>query len=318
MLNLLAANLLAPAILFFVLGVISGLIKSGLKIPEQIAKFLSIYLICSIGFKGGHYLHINDELSMHAITTLVICVLLSLLLPVLAYHTLVRFVKIDKLNAAVIAAHYGSISIITFINATDFLNLNNQPYQKYMLVAAALMEIPAIISGLWLANGKFTVSKETLKNSLGHGSIILLIGSFIIGSITNQAGYDNVSGFLIVPFYGFLCLFMLDIGIVVSNYLHYLKGCGFRLLAFGIYMPLINASIALLVAKLLQLDVGTATLMLTLAASGSYIAVPSVMRISVPQANHALSLPLVLGITFPFNISVGIPLYYKACQIFLG
>lgn len=315
MLHLLAENLLAPAVLFFLLGIASGILKSDLNIPEQIAKFLSIYLVCAIGFKGGHYLQIHEELTIHAIMFLVFCALLSFAIPFVAYFILTKFVKIDKINAAVIAAHYGSISIITFITATDFLNLHNQPYQKYMLVAAAIMEIPAIISGFWLVQGNFTISLTTLKNSFGHGSIILMIGSFIIGRITNQQGYDNISGFLVTPFYGFLCLFMLDIGIVTSNYLHHLKNCSFRLFLFGFGMPILNAFIALIAAKAFSLDVGTSTLLLTLAASASYIAVPSVMRISLPNANYALSLPLVLGVTFPFNISIGIPLYYKLSQL---
>jgi hypothetical protein len=314
------ANLFSPALLFFGLGIAAGLMKSDLRVPEAVSQGLSIYLMMAIGFKGGASLVSAGGLSF---TLVLVCgagLAMSALMPVLSNVILKATTRLDPATRAAVSAHYGSVSIVTFVTATSFLSAAGTPFEGYMVAVLALMEAPAIVTGLIIAGravakpGTPALSGELFAN----GPILLLVGSFIIGALTGQSGLDTVSGFFVTPFQGILALFLLDMGLAVSRRVDDMKAFSLPLALFGLYMPLIGASIGLGVALLLQLDVGSGGLLAVLGASASYIAVPAAMRLALPEAKTAISLPLSLGITFPFNIVIGIPLYVAAADLLLG
>jgi len=324
LLGLISKNFLSPAILFFVLGIIAGILKSDLKIPCSISKFLAIYLMISIGFKGGNSFILDEGFNNNIIILAIVAVSISYFNPFLAFKLLVRFTNVDKITAAAIAAHYGSVSIVTFTAAVSFLNLNNIAFQSYMISILALMEAPAILSGLYIAhknspspspNPSSNISKQDkrlpLKEVFTNSAIILLIGSFFIGFITGKEGMEKVESFLITPFNGVLCLFLLDMGLSVVRNSHQLKNFAFSLFLFGIAMPILSALLGLVLSLLLALDKGTSFLFVVLCASSSYIAVPAALRLALPEAKAGIYLPMSLSITFPFNIIVGIPIYYS-------
>ena len=311
-LDALAGNLLVPTILFFVLGLIAATIRSDLSIPAGAAKFLSLYLLLSIGFKGG------SNLAAHGVTTdlfltLSAGVMLSFALPLVAFLLLKAMTRLDSLNAAAVAGHYGSISIVTFVTAVSLADQVGLGYDGYMVAVAAAMEIPAILSALWLVHRAGIRSSEgghLWRDLLANGSVVLLLGSFVIGALTGQKGMEMVAPFIVTPFTGLLCLFLLDMGLtagrsVIQN--RHLLSPG--LFAFGIVMPLAGAAIAFGTGLALGIAPGSLFLLIVLAASASYIAVPAAMRIALPQAEPGIYLTLSLGITFPFNIALGLPLY---------
>jgi hypothetical protein len=321
-LNLISQNLLSPAILFFILGIFAGLLKSDLEVPDSISRYLSIYLMMAIGFKGGVAIANTHDLNSEVIAAIGAGVIISFLQPFLGYIILKATTKLDSPTAAAVAAHYGSISMVTFVTATSFLKTNDVVYAGYVIAILALMEAPAILSGLFIAhrtapqtkhpNEEKKLSREIFTN----GAILLLSGTFIIGWITGQSGMDKVEGFLDTPFQGVLCLFLLDMGLLVAKNLHHLRSFTWLLALFGIYMPLIGASIGLLTSKIIGLDAGTGTLFIVICASSSYIAVPAAMRLALPEAKSAIYIPMSLAITFPFNVTFGIPLYFAlACKI---
>jgi hypothetical protein len=246
-------------------------------------------------------------------------------MPFIAYALLRATTKLDSPTAAAVAAHYGSISMVTFVTAVSFLGTNEVVYAGYIVAVLALMEAPAILSGLFIAH---RAAPETIKAGekatpklsreiFTNGAILLLTGSFLIGWATGTDGMAKMEGFLVTPFQGILALFLLDMGLLVSRQLHHLKEFTLKLVLFGIYMPLIGAAIGLLSSKLIGLDVGTGTLFTVLCASASYIAVPAAMRLALPQAKAAIYVPLSLAITFPFNIVFGIPLYFAIAEVIL-
>ncbi|NDF12571.1 MAG: sodium-dependent bicarbonate transport family permease [Proteobacteria bacterium] len=316
LLHLISQNLLSPAILFFSLGIIAGFFKSDLEIPDSISRYLSIYLMMAIGFKGGVAIANTHDLNGEVIGTILAGLAVGLLQPFLGYGLLRLTTKLDSTTAAAVAAHYGSISMVTFVTASAFLKANEVIYGGYIVAILALMEAPAIFSGLFIAhkaNPKTKHTKEEKKLAreiFTNGAILLLFGAFIIGWITGQPGMDKVEGFLGAPFQGILCLFLLDMGLLVSKNLHHLKGFTWPLALFGLYMPLIGACVGLGLSALIGLDAGTATLFTVLCASASYIAVPAAMRLALPEAKAAIYVPMSLAITFPFNVTLGIPLYY--------
>jgi hypothetical protein len=321
-LHLISQNLLSPAILFFILGIFAGLLKSDLEVPDSISRYLSIYLMMAIGFKGGVAIANTHDLNSEVIAAIGAGVIISFLQPFLGYIILKATTKLDSPTAAAVAAHYGSISMVTFVTATSFLKTNDVVYAGYVIAILALMEAPAILSGLFIAhrtapqtkhpNEEKKLSREIFTN----GAILLLSGTFIIGWITGQSGMDKVEGFLDTPFQGVLCLFLLDMGLLVAKNLHHLRSFTWLLALFGIYMPLIGASIGLLTSKIIGLDAGTGTLFIVICASSSYIAVPAAMRLALPEAKSAIYIPMSLAITFPFNVTFGIPLYFAlACKI---
>lgn len=311
-------NLLSPPILFFVLGAAAALLKSDLEIPAPVGKGLSLYLMAAIGFKGGLSLSKGADLSM--LWIIIAAALLSLLMPVLAYGILRRVTGLSVIDAAAVAAHYGSVSVVTFVTATAFLQDQAIAFSGALVVALALMESPAIVSGLLLARrgGDNGPLRQAVREALVNGSILLLVGVLAIGWATGSRGEEMLGPVLLTPFNGVLAFFLLDMGLIAARRLKAFKVGGWSLAAFGLYMPLIGAALGLLAAKILGLSVGDGTLLAVLAASASYIAVPAAMRHSLPKANPALYVPLSLGVTFPFNILIGIPLYQALAGVWLG
>ena len=310
LLHIISGNILSPAILFFGLGTIAGLLKSDLEVPDSISHYLSLYLMMAIGFKGGVAIANTHEFTPQILTAIGAGILVSFLLPFLAYGILRKTTTLDRPTAAAVAAHYGSISMVTFATATAFLKNNNITYAGYVVAILALMEAPAILSGLFIAHRAPNKEKHLGREIFTNGSILLLFGAFSIGWIMGQPGMDKVSGFLDTPFEGILCLFLLDMGLLVAKNLHHLKSLTWKVVLFGIYMPMIGGSIGLVISYLIDLDVGTATLFSILCGSASYIAVPAAMRLALPEANAAVYVPLSLAITFPLNVTLAIPLYF--------
>lgn len=308
-------NLLSPMILFFVLGLVANLMRSDLAVPEAIAKGLSLYLMLAIGFKGGVGVA-QHGVDMKLLAALVAGVVLSLLIPVVAFRLLSATTSLPRTDAAAVAAHYGSISIVTFLAASQALSASNIAFEGYMVAVAAAMEAPAIIIALWLARrGSVALDKETLRDVLANGSIVLLVGAFFIGIATGEPGMKAISAFIVDPFKGVLCLFLLDMGIIAGRGLREgRKYMSTSLILFGVYMPLIGGSLGALAAFLTGLSTGGTALMITLSASASYIAVPAALRLALPEARPSIYLTMSLGITFPFNLTVGIPLYIAAAM----
>lgn len=316
-LALISQNLLSPAILFFALGIIAGCLKSDLEVPDSISRYLSLYLMMAIGFKGGVAIANTHALNGEVLAAVGAGLAIGFLQPFLGYGLLKLTTKLDSPTAAAVAAHYGSISMVTFTTAAVFLKTNEVVYAGYIVAVLALMEAPAILSALFIAHRaapqtkhiqeeKKLLSREIFTN----GAILLLTGAFLIGWITGQKGMDKVAGFLDTPFQGVLCLFLLDMGLLVARNLYHLKSFTWPLVLFGLYMPLIGAFIGLCTSWVIGFDVGTGTLFTVLCASASYIAVPAAMRLALPEAKAAIYVPMSLAITFPFNVTLGIPLYF--------
>ena len=318
--QLASANLLSPLILSFALGVFAALARSDLSVPEAAAKALSIYLLFAIGFKGGAAVSAHGA-DATLILSLLAGVALSLAIPFVAFALLRTITGLSTLDAAAVAAHYGSISIVTFVAGSSVLTAQGIPFEGYMVAVAAAMEAPAILSALWLATrgtGQ-RIDSGLWREILLNGSIVLLIGAFVIGLTTGQKGLDDISSFIVAPFKGVLCLFLLDMGLVAGRGLRGSRGILTpAVLAFGLLMPLIGACLGLGAGLLLGLSPGGVAMLMILSASASYIAVPAALRVALPEANPAISLTLALGITFPFNLTLGIPLYLAVAQAVAG
>lgn len=304
-------TLSSPVILFFLLGLLAAFARSELSIPEAIAKGLSIYLMIAIGLKGG------VEVSKSGFTPDLIAaaaagLALSFLLPFFAFALLTRLAKMGRINAAAVAAHYGSVSVVTFVTATEILGRQEIGPAGYMVAVLALMETPAIISGLLLARretGKTTESRGLWHEVLLNASVVLLIGSFMVGLIAGPTGFAPIEPLFAGLFQGLLTVFLLDMGLIAGRRLIETKSLTARAAGLGIALPLINGTFGTALGTLIGLDVGSAAALGVLAASASYIAVPAAMRLALPQADPGLYLSMSLGVTFPFNILVGIPLF---------
>ena len=321
-LALAADNLISPVILSFILGLVAALGRSDLSIPEAVAKGMSIYLLFAIGFKGGASVAAHG-VDGTLIATLGAGLVLSFLLPLVAFGLLRVLTGMDRLDAAAVAGHYGSISIVTFVAATSVLAGRGIPSEGYMVAVAAVMEAPAILSALWLVSsggsGSRRMDPDLIREILLNGSIVLLVGSFFIGAITGQEGLDSISSFIVAPFTGVLCLFLLDMGLVAGRGLREVRGVlGIGAVAFGVLMPLIGSLCGLGLGLLTGLSTGGVALLMVLAASASYIAVPAAMRVALPEANPSVYLTLSLGVTFPFNLTLGIPLYVAIASAVTG
>ncbi|RUS60085.1 sodium-dependent bicarbonate transport family permease [Pseudorhodobacter sp. E13] len=323
MLTLAADNLLSPIILCFVLGLSAALARSDLTFPEAIAKGMSLYLLFAIGFKGGVAVA-TSGMSLQLGLSLLVGVVLSALIPFLAFAMLRVMTRLSVTDAAAVAAHYGSISIVTFVAGSSVLEAQGITFEGYMVAVAAAMEAPAILSALWLIS-RTGGSADTdqgghlWREIMLNGSIVLLVGAFAIGWITGPDGKAEIDAFITAPFKGVLCLFLLDMGLVAGRGLRQARGeVRGGVLAFGLVMPLLGASLGLMGAMLIGLSLGGAVLLMVLAASASYIAVPAAMRVALPAANPAVSLTLALGVTFPFNLTLGIPLYLAVASAILG
>lgn len=321
-LALAGTNLVSPIILSFVLGLAAALARSDLAFPEAIAKGLSIYLLFAIGFKGGAGVAAHG-VEARLVAALVTGVMLSLLLPIVAFALLRLISSVSVIDAAAVAGHYGSISIVTFVAASSLLGGMGIAAEGYMVAVAAAMEAPAILSALWLAASRSgstdRVGGDLWREILLNGSIVLLLGSFAIGWITGEEGLAEIESFIVAPFKGVLCLFLLDMGLVAGRGLRGSRGTlSMGVVAFGLLMPLIGAATGLAAGMPLGLSMGGVVLLMVLGASASYIAVPAAMRVALPEANPALSLTLSLGVTFPFNLMLGIPLYMMVANAVLG
>lgn len=320
-LALASTNLISPIILSFVLGVAAALARSDLTIPEAVAKGMSIYLLFAIGFKGGAGVAENG-VDVQLVGTLLAGLLLSFFIPFVAFTLLKVLTTLDTVDRAAVAAHYGSISIVTFVAATSVLESRAVSAEGYMVAVAAVMEAPAILSALWLisrSGGKAQTQPGLYREILLNGSIVLLVGSFLIGGITGTEGLAKISAFITDPFQGVLCLFLLDMGLVAGRGLRdSRRDLGGGAILFGILMPPIGSMFGLAAALILGLSAGGAALLMTLAASSSYIAVPAAMRVALPEARPSIYLTLSLGVTFPFNLTIGIPLYTAVAASFAG
>lgn len=318
-LDLFYLNFLNPPILFFFLGAVAALIKSDLEIPHPLPKLFSLYLLFAIGYRGGYALKASG-IDIDAIQVLGSAVLMSFLIPFYAYY--IFRLKLNNQNAAAVAATYGSISAVTFITATSFLAKVEVEYSGYMVAAMALMESPAIVVGVLLASLHSQRKASYRWNEMFHdaffnGSVVLLLGSLLIGFLCGERGFNKVAPFTNEIFYGMLSFFLLDMGLVSAKRIHSLKEAGVFLVLMAIIVPLINATLGILLAYVFNEPIGNALMLAVLGASGSYIAVPAAMRVALPKSDPGIYLPLSLAVTFPFNISVGIPLYYAVLK-FLG
>ena len=321
-LQALSANLLSPAVLFFALGITAALLKSDLKFPEALYVTLTIYLLIALGFKGG--VAINQAGLGAVLVPALAAMALGAVIPLWTYPLLRFGGGLRPVDAAAVAAHYGSVSAVTFITATNYLKGINEPYENYATAFLAVMESPAIIVGVLL--GKMTLGKEksifstSLKGVLHEAvfgrSVFLLVGALVVGALCGKSGMDKVEPFFVTPFQGILALFLLEMGMVAGQRLGDLKKVGPFLVAFGVLLPLIHGCLGVLLGKYVGLSLGGTTLMGVLAASASYIAAPAAMRLSLPEANPALYLTSSLAITFPFNITIGIPVYYAMARYF--
>ena len=319
-----AGNLLNPVILAFVLGLGAGLARAELSIPSALSKAMSIYLMFAIGLKGGVAVA-NSPFSMSLILALVAGAILSFLVPLIANAFLQFTTRVDGINRAAIAAHYGSISIVTFVTATEMLRMSGLPSEGFMVAVAALMETPAIMTGIWLASRSHSgagssspFSKELIREVFLNASVVVLVGAFIIGLISTPDAVLKVQPFFTDIFQGVLCIFLLDMGLIAAGRLRGVKILSPAVIAFGIYMPVVGAVLGGAAGWMIGLSAGGAVLLATLSASASYIAVPAAMRLAIPKANPAISLTLSLAITFPFNVIFGIPTYLAAMRWLYG
>lgn len=311
------STLLSPIVLFFLLGLGAALLKSQMSIPEAFAKGLAIYLMMSIGLKGGVEMS-KSQLGWDIGLVMGSAVALSFLLPVIAFALLRWTTPLDRTDAAAAAAHYGSISIVTFVAAGQAVTASGLVSSGYLVAVAALMEVPAIITALIIAGRSGAAGAsvagaekgELAREVLLNASVVVLLGSLAIGWISGEAGMARIAPFFVEPFQGVLCLFLLDMGLSAGRGLRNgWRQLGASTVAFGIYMPLIAAALTACVAWANGMAAGDAALLITLAASASYIAVPAAMRLALPKARPSVYLTLSLGITFPFNLIVGLPLY---------
>jgi hypothetical protein len=314
-------NFFAPPVPFFFIGLIAVLAKSDLEIPGPISKFISLYLLMAIGFKGGVELH-ESGITGQVIAVLLVSIVMSILIPLYSFAILRR--KLDVPNAAALAASFGSVSAVTFITASNILESAGIKFGGEMMAAMALMESPSIIIGVILyrklskhdENDKshHMDMKELMRESFLNGSIVVLIGSLLVGLISNEHGMEIMKPFTGDIFKGMLSFFLLDMGVVAGRRIGAIKEAGLFLVGFGILMPLINAGLGILISLLLNLDQGNSFMLTVLFASASYVAVPAAMRIAIPDANPGIYVPVALAITFPFNIIAGLPLYYWIIQ----
>jgi hypothetical protein len=304
-------TLLSPVILFFALGALAAFARSDLAIPEAIAKGLSLYLMAAIGLKGGVEVA-SSGFTPDILVAALAGLALSFLIPLPIFLALRKFGRLDAINAGAVAAHYGSVSVVTFVTGTEVLTSGGLPPAGYMVAVLALMETPAIIVGLMLARRggiKVDTRGGLLHETLLNGSVVLLTGSFFIGLIAGEQGFEPIAPVFDTAFRGILCLFLLDMGLVAARRLRESRSLTWRLAILGIVFPIINGAIGILVGSMIGLDTGSTAALGILTASASYIAVPAAMRLALPQADPGLYLAMSLAVTFPFNITIGIPFF---------
>src|SRR5574343_464775 len=299
-----------PVILFFLLGLLAGLVRSDLKIPGVLYESLSIFLLLAIGLKGG--VELARQPLSELLLPVVVVVGIGALLPLIAFPILQHVGKMTRADAASVAAHYGSVSVVTFAVASTYLTSHGQDFEGYMAVFLVLLEFPALMIGIWLARrgqGESGIGK-VLHEVFAGKSIVLLVGGLLLGWLAGSDGLKPLDKVFFDLFKGLLAIFLLEMGLVAASRIGDLRRAGAFLLGFALAMPLFAGTLGALTASLLGFSVGGAALLATLYASASYIAAPAAMRIALPEANPALSIGASLGNTFPFNLLVGIPCYY--------
>lgn len=317
-LSLLIENLTNPALLFFLLGVLAVMLKSDIEIPKTSSNFISLYLLFSIGFRGGQELA-HSEITSEVISAVLAGVLSATLIPLITFFFLKK--KIGNQNAGAIAAAYGSVSAVTFVTTVSFIENHGLNFGGHMIAIMAMMEAPSIIMGVLLVRLFCQTSEvqlsfpKLIKHSLVSGSVLLIIGSLFIGFIATEKQAEGIEPFTTELFKGFLVVFLLDMGITSGKKLSGLWKSGWTPIAFSIITPLVNGSIMAVLSSYFLESQGDRLLLTILAASASYIAVPAAMRISLPKANPGLYVPMALAVTFPINITLGIPLYYQIIQL---
>jgi uncharacterized protein len=319
--------MLDVVVLFFLLGLLARLVKSDLALPGALYETLSIYLLLAIGLKGG--IELSKQSVQTVLPQVLWCIAMGLAIPCALYPVLRRVVKLNGFDAASVAAHYGSVSVVTFAVASAYLVQQQVAFEAHAALWVALLEAPGIVAGIalarWSAGRADALAGEAQKtapnqwSTLAHDvflgkSVLLLVGGLVIGATMGEAGTAPIAPLFTVLFKGVLALFLLELGLVAGARLGELKRYGISLIAFALIAPMALAVLGALGGRLLGLSTGGTAIMATLAASASYIAAPTAMRIAVPQANAALSITAALGITFPFNVVVGIPLYLKLAQ----
>lgn len=320
-------TLTSPAILFFILGMLAAAARSDLAIPEAMAKAMSLYLMVAIGLKGGVAVS-KSGLDATVILAILSGVILGFIIPVFAYAALRWFAKLDGLNSGAVAAHYGSVSVVTFVTATQILERSGIAADGYMVAVMAMMETPAILTGLLLArrsmakNGDAAASNgstgKLLHEVFLNASVVLLLGSFAIGAIAGEKAFAPIEPLFGAGFQGVLCLFLLDMGLLVVNRLRKAKALTIRLVILALIFPIVNGVVGVFVGTFVGLPVGSAAALGVLTASASYIAVPAAMRLALPQADPGIYLTMSLSITFPFNILIGIQLFATLAQMLAG
>lgn len=317
-LHLLVDNLTNPALLFFFLGILAVQLKSDLEIPSSSSKFISLYLLLSIGFKGGQELS-HSTVNMEIISTLLFGIVLALVVPLYSFALLRR--KFDISNSGAIAASYGSVSAVTFVTAIAFLELEKIEFGGHMVAVMALMEAPSIMVGVLLisvcdrANAQSIQLKKVLHHALTNGSVLLILGSLLIGYLASEAQAEGIKPFTTDIFKGFLAVFLLDMGITSGKKLSSFFKKGRFAFFFAVLVPIFNGITVAIISGFFTQSIGNRLLLAILAASASYIAVPAAMRLAAPKANPSLYLPMALAITFPFNITLGLPLYLYCVQL---
>ncbi|WP_339794260.1 MAG: sodium-dependent bicarbonate transport family permease [Imperialibacter sp.] len=312
-LNLLIDNLTNPALLFFILGIIAVYVKSDLEIPAGSSKFISLYLLFSIGFKGGQELS-HEAFTAEVLSSMIFGVGISIIIPLYTFFILKRYMNV--FDAGAVAAAYGSVSAVTFVTAVSYLESQGSQVHGHMVAIMALMESPAIIAGLLLISifnkdESQKIKKRTaLSHSFTNGSVLLILGSLLIGYFANAEQAEGIKPFTTDIFKGFLAVFLLDMGISSGKKLKSMVAGGPFPTVFALIVPVINGTAAAIATGLFTSDVSSRFILAILAASASYIAVPAAMKIAVPKANPGLFLPMALAITFPVNITIGMPIYY--------
>lgn len=311
--QILISNLTNPTLLFFVLGIVATLVKSDLEIPSSTSKFISLYLLFAIGFKGGNELA-HSQFSSEILYIILLGLFFAAAVPFYTFFILKRKVSIS--DAGAVSAAYGSVSAVTFVAAVTFLEAQNLDYGGHMVAVMALMEAPAIIVGviLMMKFDKSEKSNSSLKDVIHHsftnGSVLLILGSLLIGLIADFKQAEGIKPFTNDIFKGFLAIFLLEMGMVTAKRISSFSKYGLFLTFFAVIIPAVNGVLAGLASTFVTNNIGDRMIFATLVSSASYIAVPAAMRIAAPKADPGLYIPMALGLTFPFNITIGIPLYY--------
>lgn len=312
--QILITNLSNPTLLFFLLGIIATLVKSDLEIPPSSSKFISLYLLFAIGFKGGQELA-HSPFTIEIFYAVLFGLFISALIPFYTFFILKK--KLSISNAGAVAATYGSVSAVTFVSAVSFLELQNIHFDGHMVAVMALMESPAIIVGVVLMkhyDKELKTSESTssiIKHSITNGSVLLILGSLVIGIIADSKQAEGIKPFTTDIFKGFLALFLLEMGMVTAKRISSFRKYGLFLSVFALVVPAINGCLVAYTSGFFMHDIGNRFIFSILAASASYIAVPAAMRIAAPSSDPGLYIPMALGVTFPFNITIGLPLYYS-------